>query len=111
MSQIVFIAKESDSDEPRVAGSVESVKKLKSLGFDVVVEAGAGSRSRVPDEEFEKAGARIGGAADAASADVILKVRRPTAEEIGGYKSGAIVIAIMDPYGNDAAIAAMAEAG
>ncbi|ASY57645.1 Re/Si-specific NAD(P)(+) transhydrogenase subunit alpha [Sinorhizobium sp. CCBAU 05631] len=111
MSQIVFIAKESDSDEPRVAGSVESVKKLKSLGFDVVVEAGAGSRSRVPDEEFEKAGARIGSAADAGSADVILKVRRPTAEEIGGYKSGAIVIGIMDPYGNDAAIAAMAEAG
>ncbi|APG92548.1 Re/Si-specific NAD(P)(+) transhydrogenase subunit alpha [Sinorhizobium americanum] len=111
MSQIVFIARESDSDEPRVAASVESVKKLKSLGFDVVVEAGAGMRSRVPDAEFEKAGARIGSAADAKSADVILKVRRPTAEEVTGYRSGAIVIAIMDPYGNEAAIAAMAEAG
>ncbi|MCG5476232.1 MAG: Re/Si-specific NAD(P)(+) transhydrogenase subunit alpha [Sinorhizobium fredii] len=111
MSQIVFITKESDPSEPRVAGSVESVKKLKSLGFDVVVEAGAGHGSRVPDAEFEKAGARIGSAADAKSADVILKVRRPTTEEMAGYRSGAIVIAIMDPYGNDEAIAAMAGAG
>ncbi|PDT31940.1 NAD(P)(+) transhydrogenase (Re/Si-specific) subunit alpha, partial [Sinorhizobium sp. FG01] len=107
----LFVAKERDPAEGRVAGSVDSVKKLTSLGFDVVVEAGAGLLSRVPDQEYEKAGARIGGAADAASADVILKVRRPTAEEIAGYRSGAIVIAIMDPYGNDAAIAAMAEAG
>ncbi|TCN16436.1 alanine dehydrogenase/PNT-like protein, partial [Sinorhizobium americanum] len=97
MSLSLYIVRESSPDEPRVAGSVDSVKKLKSLGFDVVVEAGAGLRSRVPDQEYEKAGARIGGAADAASADVILKVRRPTAEEIAGYKSGAIVIAIMDP--------------
>ncbi|TCN25341.1 NAD(P) transhydrogenase subunit alpha, partial [Sinorhizobium americanum] len=107
----LFVAKERDPAEGRVAGSVDTVKKLESLGFDVVVEAGAGLLSRVPDAEFEKAGARIGTAADAKSADVILKVRRPTAEEIAGYKSGAIVIAIMDPYGNDAAIAAMAEAG
>ncbi|APG86674.1 NAD(P) transhydrogenase subunit alpha part 1 (plasmid) [Sinorhizobium americanum CCGM7] len=107
----LFIAKERDPAESRVAGSVESVRKLKSLGLEVVVEAGAGMRSRVPDAEFEKAGARIGSAADAKSADVILKVRRPTAEEVTGYRSGAIVIAIMDPYGNEAAIAAMAEAG
>ncbi|MCG5478664.1 Re/Si-specific NAD(P)(+) transhydrogenase subunit alpha [Sinorhizobium alkalisoli] len=111
MSVSVYIARENSPDEPRVAGSVESVKNLKGLGLDVVVEAGAGLGSRVPDAEFEKAGARIGTAADAKSADVILKVRRPTAEEIGGYRSGAIVIAIMDPYGNDAAIAAMAAAG
>ncbi|OAP37772.1 NAD(P) transhydrogenase subunit alpha [Sinorhizobium glycinis] len=111
MSQIVFIAKESDPGEPRVAGSVESVKKLKSLGFDVVVEAGAGLHSRVPDAEYEKAGARIGSAADAKEADVVLKVRRPSPQEIAGYRSGAIVIAIMDPYGNEEAIAAMAGAG
>ncbi|MDK1490660.1 Re/Si-specific NAD(P)(+) transhydrogenase subunit alpha [Sinorhizobium sp. 7-81] len=111
MSEIVFIAKETDAHEGRVAGSVESVKKLKSLGFDVVVEAGAGLRSRIPDAEYEKIGARIGSTADAASADVVLKVRRPASAEIASYKSGAIVIAIMDPYGNEAAIAAMAQAG
>ncbi|MCG5479432.1 Re/Si-specific NAD(P)(+) transhydrogenase subunit alpha [Sinorhizobium alkalisoli] len=110
MSEIVFIAKESDPNEPRVAGSVESVRKLASLGFEVVVEAGAGLTSRILDTEYEKAGARIGTTKDAKSADVVLKVRRPTVDEIKSYKPGALVIAIMDPYGNEEAIAAMAKA-
>jgi NAD(P) transhydrogenase subunit alpha len=84
---------------------------MKSLGLDVVVETGAGALSRIPDSEYEKVGARIGSAADAASTDVVLKVRRPTSDEIKGYKSGAIVIAVMDPYGNEQAIAEMASAG
>jgi NAD(P) transhydrogenase subunit alpha len=104
----IFIARESVDGEPRVAGSPETVKKMKALGLDVIVESGAGELSRIPDTEFEKMGARIGAAGEAATADVILKVRRPTGAEIKGYKSGAIVIATMDPYGNDAAIAEMA---
>jgi len=87
------------------------VKKMKALGLDVVVEAGAGTLSRIPDADYEKTGARIGSIADAKSADVLLKVRRPTPKEIKGYKSGAIVIAIMDPYGNEKAITEMATAG
>ncbi len=94
-----------------MAASPETVKKMKSLGFDVIVEAGAGTASRIPDVEFEKMGARIGGASDAASADVVLKVRRPTAAELTGYKAGAIVLGVMDPYGNDEALHAMAAAG
>ncbi|MBL0372232.1 Re/Si-specific NAD(P)(+) transhydrogenase subunit alpha [Rhizobium sp. KVB221] len=111
MTATIFIAKEIEGEEPRVAGSPDTVKKMKGLGLDVIVEAGAGTLSRIPDSEFEKAGARIGSTADAAVADVVLKVRRPTAKEIKGYKSGAIVIAIMDPYGNEKEIAAMAKAG
>ncbi|AVA22931.1 Re/Si-specific NAD(P)(+) transhydrogenase subunit alpha [Rhizobium sp. NXC24] len=111
MGNLVFVAKETVADETRVAASIETVKKMKSLGFDIVVEAGAGALSRIPDDEYEAIGARIGSARDAARADVILKVRRPTSEEIAGYKSGAIVIAIMDPYGNEAALADMARAG
>ncbi|MBB3595403.1 NAD(P) transhydrogenase subunit alpha [Rhizobium sp. BK529] len=111
MANIVFVAKEITGDETRVAASVETVKKVKSLGFDVIVEAGAGTLSRIPDREFEAAGAAIGTFADAASADVVLKVRRPSESEITGYKAGAVVIAIMDPYGNDEAVAAMARAG
>jgi NAD(P) transhydrogenase subunit alpha len=110
MASTVFVAKETEG-EPRVAGSPETVKKMKSLGLDVVVETGAGALSRIPDSEYEKVGARIGSAADAASTDVVLKVRRPTSDEIKGYKSGAIVIAVMDPYGNEQAIAEMASAG
>lgn len=111
MAEIVFVSREIDPAENRVAASTETVKKMKSLGFGVIVEAGAGLASRIADGEYEAAGARIGIAADAKSADVVLKVRRPADKEIKGYKPGAIVIAIMDPYGNDKALAAMAKAG
>lgn len=111
MGQTVFIPRELDANEPRVAASPDTVKRLTALGLDVVVETGAGTRSRIPDEEFAKAGATIGKAGDVAKADVVLKVRRPGEAELKGYKSGATVIAIMDPYGNDAAVAALAKAG
>nr|WP_210333877.1 Re/Si-specific NAD(P)(+) transhydrogenase subunit alpha [Mesorhizobium sangaii] len=111
VGQTVFIPRELDANEPRVAASPDTVKRLAGLGFDIVVESGAGTRSRIPDEEFAKAGAAIGKAGDVAKADVVLKVRRPTDAELKGYKSGTAVIAIMDPYGNDAAVAALAKAG
>jgi len=111
LSQCVFVARESDPAEGRVAGSVETVKKMKALGLDVLVEAGAGLASRILDADYEAAGARIVGPEEAKAADVLLKVRRPTTEEIATYKPGAIVIATMDPYGNEAAIAEMAKAG
>jgi NAD(P) transhydrogenase subunit alpha len=111
LTSTVYIAREIEEAEPRVAVSPDSVKKMQALGLDIVVEAGAGTLSRIPDGEYEKVGARIGSRADAASADVVLKVRRPTADEIKSYKSGTIVIAIMDPYGHEAEIAAIASAG
>ena len=111
MAATVFIARETVEGEPRVAGSPETARKMKSLGLDVIVEAGAGELSRIPDGEFEKVGARIGSSADASSADVVLKVRRPATAELKGYKPGVVVLAAMDPYGNDAAIAEMAAAG
>jgi len=111
VAETVFIPLETVPGEGRVGGAPESVKKLKTLGFEVVVEAGAGLLSRIPDGEFEKAGARIGSGADAKTADVVLKVRRPTSSEVASYKPGAIVLAIMDPYGNGEALAEMAKAG
>jgi NAD(P) transhydrogenase subunit alpha len=111
MGQTVFIPREVDAAETRVAASPDTAKRLAALGFDVIVEAGAGTLSRIPDEEFAKAGATIGKASDAAKADMVLKVRRPTDGELKNYKKGAAVLAIMDPYGNDAAVAALARAG
>lgn len=111
MGQIIFIPREVEANEARVAASADSVKRLVGLGFDVIVEAGAGLASRIVDDEFSKAGARIGKASDAARADVVLKVRRPTDAELKGYKAGAAVLATMDPYGNEASVAAMARAG
>lgn len=111
MAQGVFIPRESDPGETRVAATPDTVKKMLALGLSVTVEKGAGVASRIPDAEYEKAGARIGSAADGASADIVLRVRRPDADELKRVKRGAVVIAIMDPYGNDTAVAAMAEAG
>jgi proton-translocating NAD(P)+ transhydrogenase subunit alpha len=106
----IAIAAEIDQAEPRVAATPETVKKFIALGADVAVEPGAGVKSGILDSDYAAAGATV--AADATQgADVVLKVRRPAAEELKSYKRGALVIAIMDPFGNDAALKAMAEAG
>ncbi len=106
----IGVARESDAAEPRVAATPETVKKLNALGAELAVEPGAGVKAGILDEDYVAAGATVRPGA-AADADVVLKVRRPSEAELAGYKSGALVIAIMDPYGNDAALAAMAKAG
>jgi NAD(P) transhydrogenase subunit alpha len=106
----IAIAREVDTDEPRVAATPDTIKKMKALGADVAVEPGAGIKSGILDADYTAAGATVAPNA-AADADVVLKVRRPSEQELGAYKKGALVIAIMDPYGNDAALAAMAGAG
>jgi len=108
---IVFVAKESDPLESRVAASPETVKKMTALGLDVIVQKGAGDKSRIADADFIAAGAKAGTAADAKKADVVLRVKRPSEAEIKSLKSGAIVLAQMDPYGNEKALSALAKAG
>lgn len=106
----IAIAKEIDAAEPRVAAVPDSVKKFKGLGAEVAIEPGAGIKSGVLDADYQAAGATV--AADAVKdADIIIKVKRPEASELANYKRGALVIAIMDPYGNDAALKSMADAG
>lgn len=111
MGHSLFIPKEINSEEPRVAASPDTVKRLTALGLSVVVATGAGTESRILDSEFKAAGASIGKAGDVSKADIVLKVRRPEASEFKSYKKGAAVICMMDPYGNEAAVAAMAAAG
>ena len=105
----LFVPRESDSGETRVAASPETAKKLAALGFEVIVEAGAGAASRIPDDAFAAAGATIGTAADAGQADVVLRVRRPSAQEAQACKKDALVLAMMDPHGHEDAVKAMAE--
>ena len=98
------------ADEPRVAVSPETVKKLVGLGATVKVEAGAGARSRFSDETLRAQGAEIAPtAADALrDADILLKVRRPSTADVAALKPGALVIAMLDPYGDRAALQALA---
>ncbi len=106
----VAVAAETDPGEPRVAATPETVKKMIGLGAAVAVEPGAGIKSGILDADYAAAGATV--AADAMNgADVVLRVQRPSPSELAGYKRGALVIAIMDPFGNEAAVKQMADAG
>jgi NAD(P) transhydrogenase subunit alpha len=107
----VAVLKEDAAVEPRVAATPESVKKLVGLGASVAVEAGAGAAAGLRDERYREAGATIAASAQEAlgDADLVLKVRRP--DDLTGYRRGAAVVALMDPYGNEAALKRMADAG
>ena len=106
----VAVAAEVEAGEPRVAATPETIKKIIALGAEVAVEPGAGIKSGILDADYSAAGAKV--SPDALNgADIVLKVRRPQAAELARYKRGAIVIGIMDPYGHDDALRAMADAG
>ena len=109
----IAVPTETDLTETRVAATPETVKKFIALGAAVAVQAGAGADSRITDAEYQAAGATIAPDAKAtlADADIVLKVRRPNADELKLMKRGALVIAAMDPYGNDDAVKAMSDAG
>ena len=106
----IAVPRETDAGEPRVAATPETIRKLISFGATVAVARGAGVASGIPDADFEAAGAQVGDSVTK-DADIVLKVRRPAANELASYKKGALVIAIMDPYGNEAALKQIADAG
>ena len=111
---MVTIAVTAERDgEPRVAVSPETVKKLTALGCLVRVQAGAGARSRFADETLKAAGATVvANAAEAlAGADILLKVRRPSPDEVKALKLGAIVAAMVSPFDDRAGLEALAGTG
>jgi H+-translocating NAD(P) transhydrogenase subunit alpha len=111
---VVIIAVPAEGeDEPRVAVSPETVKKFKGLGAEVRVASGAGSRSCFSDQDYAGQGAAIAASSTEAitGADVILKVRRPSAADIAAMKPGAIVAANLDPFGPRDGLEALAQAG
>ena len=113
MPLIVAIPVERRAGETRVAATPETVKKLKGLGLDIRVEAGAGAGARIPDEEFAAAGAAIvlTQAALLSDADVVLKVRGPLPQEIAQIRKGTIVVGLLAPASERELINRMAGAG
>ena len=109
----IAVPRERDGGEGRVSATPDTVKKFVALGFTVAVETGAGLMSRITDAEYQAAGAEI--ASDAAStwadADIILKVRRPLADEVALAKQGAMLIGTLDPHGHTSEIQLLADAG
>jgi NAD(P) transhydrogenase subunit alpha len=108
----IGIPKERQEAERRVAATPDTVKRYVALGADVVVESGAGAGAAISDEAFTTAGATIGDEAAAVwAADIVLKVQRPTADEMAHLRQGQLLIGSLDPYNSKDQVQAYATAG
>jgi H+-translocating NAD(P) transhydrogenase subunit alpha len=94
---IIGIPRESLPGETRVAATPQTVGQLIKLGYEVVVEAGAGAASSFPDAAFTEAGADVGSAEQVWMADVVLKVNAPDNAEIAALRDGATLISLISP--------------
>ncbi|MCY1268038.1 NAD(P) transhydrogenase subunit alpha part 1 [compost metagenome] len=92
---------ETQAGETRVAATPETVKKLIGQGHQVIVQSGAGVNASLPDSTYEAVGAKIGTAAEALGADLVLKVVAPNAAELDQMKSGAVLIGMLNPFNNE----------
>ena len=108
----IGVPKEVERDERRVAASPDSVTRLRQLGFEVLVESGAGQSAGFADADYQAAGAEI--AADAAAAwgcALVAKVRAPQTSEVGLLREGAVLISLLFPAQNEALVEALAARG
>jgi NAD(P) transhydrogenase subunit alpha len=104
MGARVAVLRERRPGENRVAATPETVRKLVALGLSVAIERGAGQAASYPDDDYRAAGADIvsDGAAALAAADILLAVHAPDTAAAKALKPGAVVVGLLDPYGNDA---------
>ncbi|MFL5336125.1 MAG: Re/Si-specific NAD(P)(+) transhydrogenase subunit alpha [Geminicoccaceae bacterium] len=107
----IGIPKERRDDERRAAASADTIKRYKGLGLEPVVEAGAGNGAAVSDQLFTDAGASVVDEAAAWDSEIVLKVQRPTDEEMARLKQGQVLIGMLDPYNSKEQVEAYAKAG
>jgi NAD(P) transhydrogenase subunit alpha len=107
---LIGVPAETRPGETRVAATAETVKKLTAAGHRVIIQSAAGVRAAQTDEAYVGAGAEIGDADAALSAELVLKVRAPDAAEIARMKPGAALVGILEPFNTDG-ITAMNAAG
>ena len=108
---IIGIPKETFPGERRVAVAPVNIEKFRKIGYEVLVEANAGSEARLPDVSYEEAGASILGEAKEvwSKADLILKIRPPSEEEVSLLKEGATLISFIQPSQNGGLLKSLAE--
>jgi H+-translocating NAD(P) transhydrogenase subunit alpha len=109
----VGVLREVREHERRVALVPEVVAALVAEGHDVVVEAGAGARAHYADAEYADAGALVlvDAAAVCATAECLVKVASPTADERALLRSGQVVVAFLNPLGDPAGMTELAGTG
>lgn len=94
---LIGVPRETNAGETRVAATPATIRQLVGLGYDVVVESGAGTLSSFDDDAYAAAGATAGSAEQAWQADVVFRVNGPTVEEIAKLKDGATIVALLAP--------------
>ena len=112
MAVAIAVTRERRDGETRCAVTPETVKKFVAMGATVTVEAGTGTGSSIPDDDYAAAGATVAKDTKAvlSGADIVLKVRGPTAQETSALKPGAIVVALLDAYRDKETVTALAGA-
>lgn len=108
----VFIPSEKLGTESRVAIVAEHVKKLVALGADVMIESGAGIQSHCTDSDYQSSGAQVVADRNKAlgEADLVLRVRKPSLDEVGRLKAGGWHISFLDPFNEKELLEAFAKA-
>ena len=101
---VIGIPKEPYDGQTLVAATPDIVGKLQKLGYEVVVESGAGDRASYFDDQYEQAGAKIVSKDEAWGADIVVCLDTPTDVELGLVKRGATLISRMNPWTNEADI-------
>src|SRR5215213_1445690 len=108
----IGIPKERREHELRAAGSADTVKRYKGLGLEPVVERGAGTGAAILDQAFADAGATlVDDPAEVWAAEIVLKVQRPTEEEMGRLRPGQVMIGMLDPHMSREQVDGYAKAG
>lgn len=97
--------------ETRVAASPQTVGKLRGLGYDVIVESGAGALSSFPDDAYAAAGAEVVDRTTAWGADIVLKVAPPADDEIALLHGGSVLIGLLSPALRPDLLTALSERG
>ena len=95
---LIGVPAETAAGETRVAVTPETAKKLVAQGHVVRVQAGAGLRASATDEAYRAAGAEITDAAGAFAADMVLKVRSPSSEELTQVKPASVLVGMLEPF-------------
>ena len=107
----IGVPKETTTGERRVALVPDVVARLAKKGLEIIVERGAGEGAYFDDGAFVKQGAHLGTRAEVFSADVVVKVQPPDAEEIGLLHEGSVLIGFLSPLDQPAVAAALARRG
>lgn len=109
----IVVPAETWANERRVALIPDSVKKLTRAGLSVSIEAGAGEKSGFSDADYEEAGGSVSSDRNAliSSGDIVLRVRKPSNEEVALVKKGAIQVSYLDPYNEHDLVDALASQG